>query len=104
MALAYHRVLINEFLNKYPDIVPEEEPLLLFYSNYFVCMANNGKDTNHTIHIARRVHFVRNGEKYKFHKSDWCEGGLQMADISIINVRENYLNPIIRYSMVRLDK
>ena len=28
-----------------------------------VCMANNGKDTKHTRHIYRRVHFVRNCEK-----------------------------------------
>ena len=30
-----------------------------------MCMANNGKDANHTSHITRRVHFVRNGVKLK---------------------------------------
>ena len=28
-----------------------------------MCMADNGNDTKHNIHIARRMHFVRYGEK-----------------------------------------
>ena len=48
-------------------------------------MANNGKDTKHTSHIARIMHFVRNGEKCKMHKIDWCEGGLQLADTDTNN-------------------
>ena len=51
-------------------------------------MAKNGKDTKHTIHIASRMHLVSNGEKCKMHKIDWCEGGLQLADISTKNVGE----------------
>ena len=42
----------------------------MFDRKYDVCMDNNGKDTNHTKHIARRVHFVRNGDKFKMHKID----------------------------------
>ena len=49
-------------------------------------MANNGKDTKHTRYIGRRMHFVRNGEKCKMQKIDWCEGGLQLADIGTKNV------------------
>ena len=64
------------FLNKDPDIVPEEAPLIVLYSKSAMYMANNGKDTKHTRHIARRMHFVINGEKFKMHKIDWCEGGL----------------------------
>ena len=37
------------------------------------------------------------------HKIDWCEGGLQMADIATKNVGENYLKPIMKYIMVILD-
>ena len=55
-------------------------------------MANNGKDTKHTRHISRRVNFVRNSEKWKMHRIDWCEGGLQLADIATNNVGENNLN------------
>ena len=70
MALAYFRMSIHEFLNKDPDIVPEEAPLIILDSKSSVCMANNGKDINHTSHIYRRVHFVINGDKYKIHKID----------------------------------
>ena len=41
-----------------------------------MCMAKNGKDTKNTRHIERRMNFVRNGEKCKMQKMDWCEGGL----------------------------
>ena len=61
-------MLIHEFLNKDPDIVPEEVPLIVLNSKSDMCMADNGKDTKHTRHIARRMHFVRNGEKCKMHK------------------------------------
>ena len=60
MALAHFRMLIQELLNKDPDIVPEEAPLIVLDSKYAMCMANNGKDTKHTRHIARRMHLVRN--------------------------------------------
>ena len=62
MALANFRMLIHELLNKDPDIFPEEAPLNILNSKSAVCMANNGKDTNHTRQIFRRVHFVRNVE------------------------------------------
>ena len=61
MALANFRMLIHEFLNKDPDMVPEEDPLIILDSKSTMCMANNGKDTKHT--RARRMYFVRNGEK-----------------------------------------
>ena len=60
MALENFRMLIHEFLNKDPDIVPEEDPLIVLDSKSDMCMANNGKDTKHTSHIARIIHFVRN--------------------------------------------
>ena len=66
-------------------------------------MDNNGKDTKYTRHIYRRVNFVRNGEKWKMHKIDWCEGGLQLTEISTKNVGENELNPRIKYIMASID-
>ena len=71
-------------------------------SKYDVCMANNYKDAKHTRHIARRVHFVRNGKNYKMQKIDWCEGGLKLADIATRNVGEHDLTPRMKYIMVRL--
>ena len=97
MALAHFRMLIHELLHEDPDIVPEEAPLIVLDSKYDMCMANNGKDTKHTRHIARRMHFVRNGEKCKVHKIEWCEGGLQLADIGTKNVGEPDLTPRIKY-------
>ena len=66
-------------------------------------MAKNGRDTKHTRHIARRMHFVRNGEKRKMHKIERCEGGLQSADIGTKNVSEPDLTSRMKYIMVRLE-
>ena len=66
-------------------------------------MAKTGKDTKNIRHISRRIYFVRNGEKCKMHKIDWCEGGLQLADIGTKNVSEPDLTPRIKYIMVRLE-
>ena len=37
------------------------------------------------------------------HKIDWCERGLQLADIATNNVSESDITPIMKYIMVRLD-
>ena len=103
MALAHFRVLIREFLNKDTDMVPREAPLIVSDSKSAMYMAKNGKDTKHNRHIARRMHFVRNGEKFKMHKIDWCEGGLQLADIGAKNVSEPDLTPRMIYILVRLE-
>ena len=103
MALAHFRMLIHELLNKDPDIVPAEYPLIVLDSKYDMCMAKNVEDTKHTRHIARIIHFVSNGEKCKMHKIDWCEGGMQLADIFTNNVSEPYLTPRMKYIMVRLE-
>ena len=61
MALAHFRMLIHELLNKYPEIVPEEDPLVVLDGKSDMCMAKKGKDTKHTRHIGRRMHFLSNG-------------------------------------------
>ena len=66
-------------------------------------MNKNGKDTKHTRHIYRRMHFVRNGEECNFHKIVWFERGLQLAGIGTNNISEDELNPRLGYAMVRLD-
>ena len=103
MALAHFRMLINELFNEDPDMVPKEAPLIVLYRKSAMCMAKNGKDTKHTRHIARRMHFVRNGEKCKMQKIDCCEGGLQLSDIGTKNVSEPDLTPRMKYIMVRLE-
>ena len=44
MALAHFRMLIHEFLNKDPAIVPEEAPLILLDSKTAMFMDKNGED------------------------------------------------------------
>ena len=103
MALAYFRMLISEFLKNDQNIVPEEAPIIILDGNYAVFMDKNRKNTNHTQHIYRGVNFVRNGERFKMHRIDWCEEGLQLAYIATKNVGENDLNPRIKYIMLRLN-
>ena len=103
MALAHFRMLIHELLNKDPDIVPEEDPLIILDSKSDVFMAKNIKETKHTRHIARIMNLVRNSEKFSMHKIEWCEGGLQLADIATKNAGEHDLTPRMKYIMVRLN-
>ena len=103
MALAHFRILVHELLNEDPDMVPKEAPLIVLDSKSAMCMAKNGRDAKHTRHIARRIHFVRNGEKCKMQKIEWCEGGLQLADIGTKNVSEPDLTPRMKYIMVGID-
>ena len=103
MALAHLRMLIHGFLNEDLDMVPKESPLIVLDRKSDMCMAKNGKDTKNTRNIARIMNFVRNGEKCKMQKIDWCEGGLQLADIGTKNVSEPDLTPEMKYIMVRLE-
>ena len=103
MALAHFRMFIHELLNKDPDIVPEKAPLIILDSQSAMCMANNGKNNKHTRHIAWRMHSVSNGEEYRMHKVDCCEGALQLADIVTKYVSEPDLTPRMKYFMVRLE-
>ena len=57
MDLAHFRMLIHEFLNKGPNIVPEESPLIVLDIKSAMCMADNGKGNKYIRYIARRMHF-----------------------------------------------
>ena len=48
-------MLIHEFLNKDPDIPPEEAHLIRLNNNFTVCMAKNYKYTKHTSHISMKI-------------------------------------------------
>ena len=50
-------MLIIELLKRGPDIVKEEYPLIILDGKSTVCMDKNGKDTNHTRNISKRVQF-----------------------------------------------
>ena len=84
-------------------MVPKEAPLIVLDSKSAMCMAKHGKDTKHTRQISRIMYFVRNREKCKMHKINWCEGGMKLSDIGTKNVSEPDLTPIMEYIMVRLE-
>ena len=96
-------MLINEMLNKDQNIVPDEAPLIILDIHSSVCMARKVKYVKHTRHIARRVLILRNDVYCKMNNIEWCEGGLQVADISTKNVGESDLNLRMKYIMVSLD-
>ena len=83
--------------------VPEEAPLIVLDSKSGMFMDNTGKYTKQTRHTARIINSVRNGEKCKMQKIEWCQGGLQLADIATKNVGENDLTSRMKYIMVILD-
>ena len=90
-------------MNKDPDIVIDEAPIIILDRKSAEFMAENGKDTNYTRHISIKGTFLRNCYKCKIYKIDWCEEGLQLADIETKNFGGNYLNPIMKYIVARLD-
>ena len=57
---SHFRMLNNEFLNKDPNVVTEQPPIIILDIKSSVCMENIGKETKHTRHTSRRMHFVRN--------------------------------------------
>ena len=58
VALAHSRMLIHELLIKNPDIVPEEDHLIILDSKYTVCLYKIGKDTKHTRHTGLREFYI----------------------------------------------
>ena len=63
-------------------------------------MYSNGKDTKHTKHTSRTIHFVINCEGCNLHKTVWCDGSLHLAYIVTKNVMEDELNTRLGYAMV----
>ena len=57
MSLSHFIMLNNERMNNDPDVVQEQAPLIILDIKPVVCMANNGKDTKHTIYIDRKMIF-----------------------------------------------
>ena len=48
------------------------------------------------------MNLLRNYENCNIQKIDWCEGGLQLAEIATKNVGDNNLTPRMKYMMVIL--
>ena len=87
MDLEHFRMLNNELMNKDPDVIPEQLPLIILDRKSAMIAVNNGKDIKHTIHISRIINFVVNGEECNLHNTLWYEGGLKFSYIGTKNVR-----------------
>ena len=103
MALAHFRMMNSELEGKKPDEIPSDPPLMILDSRAGVDMSKNDRDSKQTRHIARRMHFVRQGEAQNLHRTTWIEGDLQLADIGTKNVRADELQPRLGYIMVKVD-
>ena len=57
MSLPHFSMLNNDFLYKDPYVVPEQAPLIILDGKSYLCMANNVKNTKHSSHISRIMHF-----------------------------------------------
>ena len=102
MYLANFIMLNNELMKKDINLVPEQAPLIILDRKSSVFMYNDVKDTKHTRHISRRIQFWINGEEWNLYKTVWCEGGLKLSYIGTKNVREDELNPVSIYALVRI--
>ena len=49
------------------------------------------------------MHLVRNGEECNLHKTVWFKVGIKLSDVGTKNDREDELNPILGYIVVRLE-
>ena len=87
MDIAHFKMLNNYLSNKDLDVIPEQATLIILDSKSSIYIAKNGKDNKHTRQISRIIYFLRNDEEWNLHKTLWCEGGLQLADIVTNNVR-----------------
>ena len=103
MDIAYFRMINNELFNKDIDVITEQAPLIILYIKSYICIDNNVKDTKHTRHIFKIMHFVKNNEELSLHKIVWYDGVLQLEDIGTKNVKEYGFNTRLGYAMVRLD-
>ena len=78
MDLEYFRMLNIEFLDKDPDVVPEQAPLIILGRKSGICVDNHIKYNKRTINIDRRINLVRNGKEFNLHKKVWYNRGMQL--------------------------
>ena len=93
MDISHYRMLNNKLMNKDSDVVPEQADIIILDRKLCLCMANIVKYAKHIRHIARIMHFVRNGEKWNQHKTLCCEVGLQFSDIRTKDFKEDKFQP-----------
>ena len=101
LAKNHHRMLLNELDRMEVDSNPSPIPILLD-SKSAIAMSKSFKDTKHTRHIARRYHYVREGEIEGRFKTYWIDNELQLADIGTKNTTVEDLNSRLFFLMVEV--
>ena len=87
MSAAHLRMLVYDFEHLGSNIyhandVEKTPPALILLDNTAAkAMAQNDRDTQHTRHILRRYHYVRQGCADKAHELAWISTSRQLADI-----------------------
>lgn len=71
--LAHFKMLNSALKGEDPDQLPSDPPLIVMDSKSGIDMAKNGKNSKHTRHIMRRIHFVHMGEAEGYHQAAWCK-------------------------------
>ena len=102
MAVAHSRMLVNELNGVNPDEYGEATKILVDNTSA-KAMAQNDKDTKHTRHIARRVHYVRNGQQEGAHNLTYIPADLNLADPGTKNLGCEELEPRMNYIMIKVD-
>ena len=98
MAVAHSRMLVNELNDVDPDDFGEAIKILVDNTSA-QAMAKNEKDTKHTRHIARRMHYVRDGQQIGAHDLNYIPADLNLADPGTKNLGADELEPRLKYMM-----
>ena len=92
-------MLYNELRLCDPDDNHFPVPIILD-SQSAQAMGRSFRDTKHTRHVARRYHFVRQGQHSGAHSLHWCNADLQLADVGTKNLDGAQLRPRLSYLFV----
>ena len=109
MALAHLKMLLFDFENigkpDYNDLSEDKEvpPVLLVDNQATVNMARNFKPTKKCRHIARRYHYLREGERNKLHQLRWIPKEDQLADDLTKTQSEATAKPHVKRTLVELN-
>jgi len=103
MSTDHHRMLLNELDRVNPDDNPSPIAILLD-SKSAIAMGKSFKDTKHTRHIARRFHYVREGEQQGRFKIQYIDNSLQFSDIGTKNTTIDDLESRMKFLMVKVPE
>ena len=103
MSTSHVRMTVNEFLGYEADDLVHPIQILLD-SQSATAMGKSFKDTKHTRHIARRYHYVRQGEEDGIHNLNWIPAELNTSDIGTKNLPGYDISSRMEYCMVEVKE